>query len=296
MMISKSIFIYLFFTCGIFITSQAQSYKKLIVKAEEAFLSKEYILSSHYYEKAFELNSYEVTSNDCYNAACVFSLSNNLTKALKYLEECLRRGNKLITASHIKNDTDLNPLRDNSEFARIIRKYFDQSESAYILNKEQNARKEQNPRIEKVNTFRNDLGRYFNNYKTDVVEGLYTISDVYIFSYPWWYLTSDQTKNFDHWAKVAIIRDSTSLTQNYYELIVESSGFSERDWRASFLRTKQSPNIFISKQLSEDKKGLVTVMFEYVPDEDRFVGKFEGANGNVSFKCTRTYLKYYPKK
>ena len=109
-------------------------------------------------------------------------------------------------------------------------------------------------------------------------------------------MTSDQTKNFDHWAKVAIIRDSTSLTQNYYELIVESSGFSERDWRASFLRTKQSPNIFISKQLSEDKKGLVTVMFEYVPDEDRFVGKFEGANGNVSFKCTRTYLKYYPKK
>jgi len=148
---------------------------------------------------------------------------------------------------------------------------------------------------QKQTDFNRQLGLYFKYHKVDPIEGLYTISDDLVIVPPWYeFFSSKEHRIRDHWAKVAIIRDSTSLTRSYFELIIEAPNFKERELRAEYLRTKQNPNILISKQLNFASTKIETMMFEF--DDDMLVAKYEYLEGDSSITLNRTYLKFYPKK
>lgn len=143
--------------------------------------------------------------------------------------------------------------------------------------------------------FVRQLEFYFKNHKVDSIEGLYTISDDIVVITPWYSFSPNRHIVRDHWAKVALIRDSTSLTRDYYEKVLEAPNLKEAEVRAEFLRTKQNATLFISKQLSYDGDKIYTMMFEFL-DEEMLISKFEYQDGDNVIKLKRTYLKYYPKK
>jgi len=148
---------------------------------------------------------------------------------------------------------------------------------------------------QKVPNFKKDLERYFHKARIDSVEGLYTISDDITVVTPWYDSTnSNEHRTRDHWAKVALVRDSTSLTRDYMELTIQTPGFEEGELRAEYLRTRQNSHILISKQLSKDRSKIETMLFEH--EGEMLVAKFEYKDGENVVKLTRTYLKYYPRK
>jgi hypothetical protein len=143
--------------------------------------------------------------------------------------------------------------------------------------------------------FTADLARYFNHHNIDSVEGLYTVSDD-------WTITpssspisgSREHKIRDHWAKVAVIRDSTSLTRDYFELTIEAPNYKEGELRAEYLQTKQNPGLFISKQMNFDKTKMETMVFYF--EGETLTATYEYRDGENAVKLTRTYLKYYPRR
>lgn len=132
-----------------------------------------------------------------------------------------------------------------------------------------------------------NLEAYMKNTKLDPVEGLYTISDEVTYH--------NEKRILDHWAKVAIIKDTVNLTRNYIQLALEGNGLIEGELIAEYLQTKQSPTLLISQQLAERGETVNNVMAEFVPDEDKVTTSFtiEKKDGAVNFK--RTYLRYFPK-
>jgi len=144
--------------------------------------------------------------------------------------------------------------------------------------------------------FSRAIESYFLNNKTDAIEGLYTISDKTVVSYPWYYSSSNDTIDHNYWAKVVIIKDSTNLTRNYYELVIEAEGFEAKKVRAEFLKIKDSPLLFASKQIDNQKKNIyATRVFEFVKDEEKLFAQYQWEKGGVIYKRERTYMKYYPK-
>lgn len=138
--------------------------------------------------------------------------------------------------------------------------------------------------------FPKQLELYFKNHKTDSIEGLYTISDDLIITPPWYAFSNEEHKVKNHWAKVALIRDSTSLSRDYFEWIIEAPNFKEAEVRSDFLRTKQNPSIFISKQLNYDKSEVETMMFEFISDGEMLTSEFEYQNDDTNIKLKRHIL------
>lgn len=58
---------------------------------------------------------------DPYNIACAYSMLGDVDNALKYLEISLQNGYK--SFHHIDVDTDLDPIRNNDKFKKLIEKY-----------------------------------------------------------------------------------------------------------------------------------------------------------------------------
>jgi hypothetical protein len=145
--------------------------------------------------------------------------------------------------------------------------------------------------------FLRELKTYFANHRIDSIEGLYTISDDIVIIPAWYEIFSSQEhKVRDHWAKVALIRDSTSLTRDYVELVIEAPNFKEGELRAEYLRTKQNQSLFITKQWNYEKTYVETMMYEFISDGEMLVSSFEYQDGSKTIKLRRTYLKYYPRK
>jgi tetratricopeptide (TPR) repeat protein len=70
------------------------------------------------YEKAIEINpDYHLT---WYNLACFYSLKKDKDKALKYLQKAIENGYNDL--SHIKKDNDLDFIKNETEFKKIIDK------------------------------------------------------------------------------------------------------------------------------------------------------------------------------
>jgi len=67
-----------------------------------------------YFEKLIELNP---DRNVFYNAACVASLSNNLTKGFSYLELSIKNG--FADTTHLREDTDLNNLKSDTRWVNV---------------------------------------------------------------------------------------------------------------------------------------------------------------------------------
>lgn len=138
------------------------------------------------------------------------------------------------------------------------------------------------------------LNTYLKQSRLDPIEGLYTVSDEVEIKYSNFF-NQDETKKLDHWAKVAIIKDTVTLTRDYVQLVLEGSGLKEGDLMAEYLQTKQSPNLFISEQVIENE-AIKNVVVEYVPEEDKLTTTFTHEQKDRVLKYRRTYLKYYPKK
>lgn len=73
----------------------------------------------------FEMSCDKEFVKSCYNLACVYSLNNNLTLSLKYLEKSFLLDYKDI--NYINNDIDLENLRSDARFNGLIEKYFSQN-------------------------------------------------------------------------------------------------------------------------------------------------------------------------
>lgn len=98
----------------------------------------------------------------------------------------------------------------------------------------------------------------------------------------------------NHWAKVAIIKDTLSLSRSYLEFVVESNEFQEGYVRAEFLETGQSHTIFITKQRHGNESK--SVVLEYKQDIGIIEGKFDYVSSGKKYYVIRSYLKYFPKK
>ena len=64
-------------------------------------------------------------ANILYNAACLHCKAGLNPKALFYLEKSLQTSPGYIISGWVKNDSDLDPLRDLPEFKRIVAVYLD---------------------------------------------------------------------------------------------------------------------------------------------------------------------------
>lgn len=140
------------------------------------------------------------------------------------------------------------------------------------------------------------LDEYFLKGKLDPIEGLYTISDEITIE------TSDesgkksvQSVSKEHWAKVAIVKDSLAITRDYVEFIIEGTGYKEGEVKAEFLQTMQSPTLFLTKQFVKPGDTTHSANLEYNHEVGVIEGKFEYFNSGTRYKVKRSYLKYHPR-
>lgn len=141
-----------------------------------------------------------------------------------------------------------------------------------------------------------ELERYFSKPNLDPVEGMYSISDD---------ITTEtnggagtvftMNEKRDHWAKVAIVKDTLSVSRNYIEFVLEAENFNEGEVRAEFLKTNQSSTIFMSEQRAKSKEATRPVVLEFNPGSGIIEGKFEYTAPRKKYTVTRSYLKYFPK-
>lgn len=113
----KLIFILLFIFS---VTStQAQSYKEYIQKADSFYQGKDFKSSVEYYEKAFNLEHTNPTH--LYNGACSTALTNDTKKAFDWLNLAIDNGYENI--NHLKKDRDLTILHSEKEWQETMTKF-----------------------------------------------------------------------------------------------------------------------------------------------------------------------------
>ena len=109
----KMTFLALFATI---LTSYGQNYDDLIKKVDSCYEAKNYKVSTNYFEKA--IKSKPESKMNFYNAACAASLANDKKNSLKWLEIAINNG--FDNLNHIKTDSDLDNLRKEKKFNKII--------------------------------------------------------------------------------------------------------------------------------------------------------------------------------
>lgn len=140
------------------------------------------------------------------------------------------------------------------------------------------------------------LEAYFSKPNLDPVEGMYSISDditTETSAGAGQVITSNEKRN--HWAKVAIVKDTLSVSRSYIEFVLEAEEFREGEVRAEFLKTSQSSTIFMSEQRARSKDASRSVVLEFNPATGVIEGKFEYTAPRKKYTVTRSYLKYFPK-
>ena len=148
--------------------------------------------------------------------------------------------------------------------------------------------------LESESKFVKQIEEYLLHSRRDSIEGLYTVSDNITIETINFFGEKTLSKPFqDHWAKVAIVKDTTSVTTRYVELVIEAEGFKEGDVRAEFVRKKESQNTFITDQLAEPEGAAKSIVLDY--NEDLIEGKFEYITSNKKYLVKRSYIKYFPK-
>ena len=101
---------------AVILNSYGQNYEDLIKKADSCYEAKNYKLSTSFFEKAFK--SKPELKKNFYNASCAASLANDKKKSLKWLEIAVNNG--FNNVDHIKSDTDLDNVRKEKKFKKII--------------------------------------------------------------------------------------------------------------------------------------------------------------------------------
>ena len=95
------------------------AYEKKDVKAYNALLSEYLILHENLPTDIKKERSYEL-SNIYYNLTCIYSLLNNKASALTYFRKAIEAGYN--DYGHVQNDTDLENIRNEKEFAQLNKK------------------------------------------------------------------------------------------------------------------------------------------------------------------------------
>jgi hypothetical protein len=118
----KIIFLFLLYS-SILVSAQEDkaAYKKSIKTAEEQYHSKLYKESAQSYFIAFSHLKGKAYSNDRYNAACSYSLSNQLDSAFKQLFVLTDISN-YSNLNHIMVDGDLNNLKNDERWTQFVEK------------------------------------------------------------------------------------------------------------------------------------------------------------------------------
>lgn len=148
-----------------------------------------------------------------------------------------------------------------------------------------------------VYTYNEQLKEYFDKNDSDPIEGLYTITDKIDYDYPVYYvLSNDKIETKDNWAKIAIVKDSTSITRNYVAFVIEAEGYDEKFVFAEILKIKQAENLLTLKQHTTSGLKIGTSIFTFVLDEEKIFGTFEESDFSADLTIERTYQKYYPTK
>jgi tetratricopeptide (TPR) repeat protein len=110
----KNIFFLVLFVS--FFNSYGQNYDALIKKADSCYNAKQYKKATEFYTKAFQVDPN--SKKNFYNAACASSLANDKKKSLDWLEIAVNNG--FNSADHINSDSDLDNIRKEKKFKKII--------------------------------------------------------------------------------------------------------------------------------------------------------------------------------
>lgn len=103
-----------------YISQRAYLYARKAAAGPEASKAASYKTAVDLINKA--LKTSKNSSNELYNAACIYAIAGNKKEALVFLEKALAAG--FDSKEHIKKDKDMDILRDTDEFKKIIKKYF----------------------------------------------------------------------------------------------------------------------------------------------------------------------------
>lgn len=99
--------------------SITQEYSMLIIKADSLYQIKDYNSSAFYYSEAFKTIGWKGLSNDRYNAACSWALSNNFDSAFFNLNRIATKSN-YTNLEHITTDADLLVLHKDNRWKLLI--------------------------------------------------------------------------------------------------------------------------------------------------------------------------------
>lgn len=102
------------------------------LKGDSAFEARNYELAASLYERQYQRSH---SSEDAYNAACAFSLSNDIGKARIYLDQGLDH-NISLSLDEILSDPDLDALRKSGDFQRILNKHYPARELRFATAQE----------------------------------------------------------------------------------------------------------------------------------------------------------------
>ena len=112
------------FTVTLFVNSlfsQSETYANLVHQADSLYRIKEYKNSATTYSAAFQSNGWKGYSEDRYNAACSWALSNGIDSAFFQLERITTKSN-YSNLAHISIDPDLNSLHEDKRWIKILDK------------------------------------------------------------------------------------------------------------------------------------------------------------------------------
>lgn len=105
-------------------------YQELIQQSVELIQSGQYDEAKKVLNQAIEV--YPKDPISYYNLACIYSLENNVDEAIAWLEESAARG--FVDVYHMKTDGDLDNIRGNESYKKIIEKYTPKSELSVPAN------------------------------------------------------------------------------------------------------------------------------------------------------------------
>jgi tetratricopeptide (TPR) repeat protein len=101
-------------------------YKKVIKDEPNNHLAVYRLAALYYSEGKYDdaINNYLILAPNknptvLYNLACIYSLTDNKTEALKYLEEAVNNGFNQLSA--VRTDNDLNNIRNEKKFEEIVK-------------------------------------------------------------------------------------------------------------------------------------------------------------------------------
>lgn len=115
----KYLLLILFCFASFFVSGQTEEYFVLVKKADSLYKLKDFSSSASMYTSAFKANNWKGLSNDRYNAACSWALTNNPDSSFFHLYRIATKGN-YSDYHHIIGDKDLFSLHGDKRWLPLL--------------------------------------------------------------------------------------------------------------------------------------------------------------------------------